>query len=408
MPGPLIACVHLASWALSVVSREHPGLPVAVLSETTHRVLQVNHLALGAGVRPGLRYAAAVSRCPDLHAEVAAGPRLATAWRELLDLLYSRFSDRIEGPLPGTVFLTCTLRQAQELAASLNAPVGLAASQEVAQLAALRAQPGQVREITPDVEHALLPITPLAHLHVLGLTDEQLQQLAFLGLACLGDLLKWSAAQRSAFLGSALGRRLSSFLKGERRTTIQRWTPGEVIKETLTFDLPLHEPGQLQAALQDLMPAVYRHLRGRTAAYLTVHADTPGGRLTASRKPKWPLDERGLCRVAGLAVGDADALVLGIDRLTVQLSGFVQPSRQVGLWAGLQELDVIREVLDRYPAAFVRVQWGNPHALTADQQYHWVDWLTGEAQLRPLTPTPNVQGEPTALPVSGRYSEAGD
>ncbi len=387
MSPALVACVSLRPWALEVVSRQHPGLPVVVLSEGTRRVQHANGEALEAGVVPGMRESAALSRCPELHAEVVAGPILATSWRELLDLLYSRFSERIEGQTQGLVFLNVSLQRAQELAVSLHVPVGVGASQEVAHLAALRARPGEVKEISPKTEDALLAITPLHHLHVLGITTAQVNGLHFLGLRCLGDLLAWKPAQRAAFLGTAQGTQLGRFAKGTGRTlSVQRWTPGETIEGTLRPDAPLEEPGQVEAALSDLVPGLFEQLRTRSAAYLTLHAETLGGTLSATRKPKWPLNAAGLLRTALLALEDTQALPLGIEALTVTLSGFSQPSRQVGLWPGVQALDAVREVIDRFPDALVKVAWKDQCAYVHDAQYAWVDWLTGAEKRTPMTP----------------------
>ena len=392
MAPAFIACVSVQPWALEVALRQHPGLPVAVLSEGTRRVQHANPAALEAGVALGMRESAALSRCPELHAEVVGGPTLATSWRELLELLYSRFSDRIEGQTQGLVFLNVSLQRAQELAALLHVPVGLGASQEVAHLAALRARPGEVKEILPNVEDALLAITPLQHLYVLGLTTEQIRGLHFLGLRCLGDLLAWKPAQRAAFLGAAQGTALSRFAKGTGRTlSVQRWTPGETLEGTLRPDAPLEEPGQAEAALADLIPDLFEQLRTRTAAYLTLTAETLGGQLSATRKPKWPLDATGLLRTVLLALADTQALPLGVEALTVTLSGFSQPSRQVGLWPGMRELDAVREVIDRFPDALVKVAWKDTYAYVHDAKYAWVDWLTGQEKRSPMGVEP-VQG----------------
>lgn len=83
---------------------------------------------------------------------------------------------------------------------------------------------------------------------------------------------------------------------------------------------------------------------------------------------------------------DTDSLPLGLDALTLSFSGLQQPSRQVGLWTGLTELDAVHDVLERFPSALVRVEWRNPYALTADAQYAWVDWLSGAEHPRPMIP----------------------
>ena len=396
-----VACLNLAPWSLTLLTRQHPSVPVAVLSEGSRKVIHVNELALAAGVQAGMRESAALSRCPELHAEVVSGPTASAAWNELLELLYARFSDRVEGE-PGLAYLMVSEGRARELAAALHAPVGLASSKEVALLAALRAKSGEVKAVIGVEEHGqaeklFLQLTPLKDLWALGVNRELVEQLRFLGVTGLADLWKWSAAQREAFLGVDAGKRLARFLKGERTLQIQRYAPGQVIEGHLEVDAPIEEPAQLEAALLDVVPPLWAELRGRTAAYLTLQAETIGGKLSATRKLKWPLDEAGLGRVALLALADTPALSLGIDRLTVQLSGLQQPSRMVGLWAGLAELEVTKQVLDRYPEALVRVHWLDPYSYVADAMYEWVDWQTGEVRLTGLTPK-----RPAPSPVQKR------
>ncbi|MPY68281.1 Y-family DNA polymerase [Deinococcus sp. SDU3-2] len=387
-PGrtPLVACVQLAPWPLVLLARQHPGIPVAVLGEGSRKVVFASAEALEAGVQPGMRETAALSRCPELHAEVVSAPTATAAWAELLEVLYARYSDRVEGREPGLAYLKVSAPAARDLAAALHTPVGLAASLEVAQLAALRASPGEVREVVPGVESAFLKLSRTQHLQGLGLTPGHIERLHFLGVRDLGGLMGWSAAQREAFLGVDVGKRINRFLRGDRTAGVARYVPGKVVEASLRLDSPLHEPGETEVALKDLVPGVLAELRGRTCAYLTVHADTVGGRLSATRKLKWPLDERGLTRVAGLALGETGALSLGIDALTVQLSGLQQPSRMVGLWAGLAELEVTQAVLDRFPEALVRVEWLDPFAYAVDAQYQWVDWVTGAVRTGAMTP----------------------
>ena len=395
----MIACLLLTPWALTVACRQHPGVPLAVLSQG-RRVIEVNAAALDAGVSVGMRGVAAVSRCAELHLEGIDPPALQVAWRELLETLYARYSPRVEGLTPGLAFLHATPQQARELAAALHAPVGLAQSQELAHLAALRAQPGEVREVPDDSDRLFLSLTPISHLDVLGLTAAQLEKLGFLGIRGLADLLKWSAGQRQAFLGVDTAKKLQRFLKGQRTEKVAAFIPSEVIEAILSLDAPLTEPGQAEAALHDLVPSLLEALRGRTCAYLTLKADTVAGVLTETVPLKVGLDERGLVRAALIALERSDALMLGVDRLAVQLSGLAQPARQVGLWLDVRELDAVRLVLERFPQGLVKVQWQDTHAWVADAQYAWVDWLSGAPRLTAMTPRP--QPGSLAVPRSGQ------
>ncbi len=120
-----IACVFLQPWALKVAQRQHPDVPLVILSEG-RRVIEASPGALEAGVTLGSPSVTALSRCPDLHLEVLDPAALKVAWQELLETLYARYSPRVEGQTPGLAFLHATLPQARELATALHAPVGLA------------------------------------------------------------------------------------------------------------------------------------------------------------------------------------------------------------------------------------------------------------------------------------------
>ncbi|MGY2893792.1 Y-family DNA polymerase [Deinococcus sp. UYEF24] len=390
-----VLCVLLSPWPLHLLERRWPGLPLAVLGEHDRRVVHANAQALEAGVLPGLRESAALSRCPELHAEVVGAPGAKVAWDELLATLYARYSDRVEGRTPGVVFLNGSLTAAREIAAALRAQVGVAGSLEVAHLAALRTTPGELKELPAGLELTYLPLSETRHLHVLGLSQDQVDRLRFLGVLGLADLMKWSAAQRTAFLGVDAGKRVNRFLKGERTDVVGRYVPLRTVERRLAFVDPLLEPAEAEAALSELVPPLYDGLRGQTAAYLTLHADTLGGRISSTRRLKWPLLESGVRRLALRTLLEGGALALGLDALTLSFSGLQQPARQIGLWPGPGELDAVREVLERFPTALVRLEWRNPHALVSHAQYAWVDWLTGAERVRPMDPRP-VQGRETA------------
>lgn len=388
MAGSSVACILLGPWPLTLLARQHPGVPVTVLDEHTRRVLHAGPEIRLLGVQPGLRETAALSRCPELHAEVVNGLAASAAWAELTETLYARYSDRVDGRTQGVLYLQVGPVAARELATALHAPVGLAASLEVAHLAALRAKVGEVREIGQNDEKTYLPLSVTAHLQVLGLSENDVTRLEFLGVHGLADLMKWSAAQREAFLGVNVGKRLNRFLRGERTALVARHVPGQVLGTVQRFDDPLQEPHEAEAALLELVPPLYEGLRGQTAAYLTLHTDTLGGRLSATRKLKWPVQAEGIRRLALRMVTDLGALSLGLDTLTLEFSGLQQPSRQVGLWPGPGELDAVREVLERYPTALVRVEWRDPFAYAADAQYVWVDWMTGAERPKLDQPRP--------------------
>lgn len=384
----MIACLLLQSWSLKLLTRQYPGVPAAVLTDGG-RVICADQMAIDAGVTPGQPLHAALSRCPELHAEVGCPAQASAAWAEVLELIYSGFSDRVHSPQEGLAFVKTGLGPARQLAALFGAPVGLGSSTELAQLAALRALPGEVRTAgTSQAEQAFLMLTPLPHLSALGLTERHIERLQFLGIDGLAALMKWSAAQREAFLGVETGRRLNRFLRGERTSALPLHQAPLLLSRSLEPDAPLTEPGEAAAALIELASGLWEELQGRTAAQLRVKACTLAGEAQATRQLKRRLDARDLARLAELTLQETQALPLGIERLTRELSGLSRPARMTSLFARTKDLDVTGDLLRRFPQALVKVEWLDEYAYVADARYRWVDWVSGEPCPRRLTPLP--------------------
>ncbi len=384
----MIACLLLQPWSLKLLTRQYPGVPAAVLKEGG-RVLYADQLATDAGVTPGQPLHAALSRCPELHAEVGCPAQASAAWAELLELLYSGFSDRVYSPQEGLAFVKVGAGAARQLAALLEAPVGLGGSTELSQLAALRALPGEVRTAgTGQAEQAFLMLTPLPHLNALGLTERHLERLQFLGIDGLAALMKWSAAQREAFLGVETGQRLNRFFRGERTSALPLHHAPLLLSRSLEPDAPLLEPGEAAAALMDLATALCEELEGRFAAQLRVKVHTLAGEVQATRQLKGRLDVRGLARLAELTLHETQALPLGIDRISLELTGLSRPAQMTSLFARIGDLDVTGDLLRRFPQALVKVEWLDEYAYAADAQYRWVDWASGEPRPSPITPLP--------------------
>ncbi len=101
-----LACVSVPAFPLQLLLRSHPdwrGAPAAVVEEDRPQspVLRVNEQARRAGVRPGMRYAAALALAPGLRAGTVAPSETLQA-REALTVRLHRFTPDVEpGDEPG-------------------------------------------------------------------------------------------------------------------------------------------------------------------------------------------------------------------------------------------------------------------------------------------------------------------
>ena len=108
------ACVNLPALPLQILLKEHPDwvrLPAAVVSRDAPngRILWLNDRAAGAGILPGLRYAAALGLERTLRAEVVSPSVVADHVKALTDLL-GDFTPDVEPAeeRPGVFWLNAT------------------------------------------------------------------------------------------------------------------------------------------------------------------------------------------------------------------------------------------------------------------------------------------------------------
>jgi protein ImuB len=95
-----IVCIDIPSLPLQILRRDHPAwapFPLAVIAEDRPQasVLSVSRRARDLGVRPGMRYAAALAISRELRAAPVAPERIADVRSELVGALH-RLSPRVE------------------------------------------------------------------------------------------------------------------------------------------------------------------------------------------------------------------------------------------------------------------------------------------------------------------------
>ncbi|HWP59257.1 MAG TPA: hypothetical protein VNL14_15285, partial [Candidatus Acidoferrales bacterium] len=95
-----IACVHISSFPLQLLLKQHPdwaSRPVAVVAEEKPQaaVLCVNEKARGAGIFPGMRFAAAASLTHQLRAAAVSAAEIEREAKMLRNRLV-RFSPQVE------------------------------------------------------------------------------------------------------------------------------------------------------------------------------------------------------------------------------------------------------------------------------------------------------------------------
>lgn len=352
------------------------GIPLVSLAKG--RVVHASKTAKQVGITAGSSLATALAKAPDLEVVEAASPYLEASWERLVEELSGLTFD-LESPKQGRLLMVLEPADAVQLAESYNVRVGLAETVETAVVAALIASPGKVRRIDADYQDTLLDALPLYMLRGLGLSAGTGERLKWLGIEQVGQLRAWKKAQVSAYLG-AEAKELMPYLFGPYRTSLERYVPAPHISAQLVFDEPMSEPHALYPALEALAAQLVEKLKGRAASRLTVRAVSQGLEFKATRISKIPLRQLGETnRLALLTLDDTHAQPLGIDTLTLELSGLSRPAKQGALWPQKERIEqAVAAVEARYPKALLKITEADPYALASEHTVHFVVRSTGE------------------------------
>lgn len=406
----MLAAIEFGPLPLYLAQRAEPELkhvPLVIAGE--QHVLHANVAAKRHGVTSGMRLEGARMRVVGLEERSYQEPDLEHAWGTLLQELHGLTPWLESGPR-GRVFARLDPHEVEEVARTYDVRAGLASDVETAELAALAASPGGVREVSGTQLEGFLARLPLRFLKGIGVSEANLTRLHWLGLATAADLASWSAPQIRAYLG-AEGATVLAYLHGPRRTELRPYRLPISVQRSLTFPEPVREPHQLLPAIDRLASELERALAGRAARRLTLTATLPGTQRRASRLAKRPLQQaRHIRQQALFALHDSRAEGRPIERLTLELSSPERTGAQDGIWPQRERREqALEATLERFPSAPRHLVWRDPHAQAADLAWAWEGYVdergayvsadlvartpsrVGHSQPRAQRPTPAAQ-----------------
>jgi len=281
-----IAYIKLMGFYAGV--KKADDVPVAVAREK--QLMDVDELALVAGVRPGQTVRQGRLVCPELVVFPYDEAEYRLPSRRHLDV-YARHTPFVEpegyhgcyldlsGSLPAREELESIVgRVVPELA--WGAAVGLAGSRFLARVAAGGGGPGcQLVIVPPGGEVEFLTGLPVACLWPLA--PELRQRLLLLGLKTVGQVRMIPAAELARRFGKE-GRLLASLIRGADPTPVRARYPEEVVEFRLSLSDEATVEGALLASLDAVTGGLARGLAERLAgacrlALILEHAD---GRCT--------------------------------------------------------------------------------------------------------------------------------
>lgn len=290
-----LACVDVPALALQLLLRRHPDWkphPMAVVDEDkpTGTIEWVNQRAWRLQIRPGMRYAAALSLSGDLRAAVVSAEAREEAIDELLATL-KRFSPRVE-PVPrteGTFWLDasglerlypCLSTWADALHDALEED-GTRATvvvgfEKYAVLALALARHRRRVLSSPAQERENWLRVPIDRL---GLAPGMLRYLERMGVGTLGQLLALPEAELVQRFGKGAGQWHQWAAAGTKEGIVGHHERPPVVRE-MEWDHAVRDTDRLMRAIASMLPAMVGELLRRdeqlTAITLEMRLDRAG------------------------------------------------------------------------------------------------------------------------------------
>lgn len=346
MPGSSsagrIVCIDVPALALQILRRDHPewgGFPLAVVAEDRPQasVLSVSRSARDLGIRPGMRYAAALGISRELRAAPVAKERIGEVRAELVGALH-RLSPRVEpdreresviwvDPRGMLALFGSYARWAEEAQAALDA-LNLFGTVVVgfSRMPALAVARGATRDrgrgngivvLSSEEEEAQrAAITPLARLEIPVTIAEALH---LLGVRTLGELLALPIGEVSVRLGPDAAALHRAFA-GRAEAPMNPAAHPDPIEIEAEIEPPDDDRARLlfcvKGALHALMAALVERRLGLGTLHVSLHLER-----AANLVPQEPL-----CFSLEPAVASRDTTQL-VELIRLRLEGIQLVSR---------------------------------------------------------------------------------
>lgn len=353
-----LACVDVPALALQLLVQRHPSWrdhPAAVVAADTPQgeVLEVNSRARRTGILPGLRYAAALSLCPQLRAGTIPPDDIAEGIDRVVAHL-TRLSPQVEPchEEPGVFWLDASglerlHRSQRSFAREVHADLvqaGFAATvaagfTRFGTFALARSERGAIALESQDEEQRLARQVRLTRL---SLPPAARDDLLRLGVTTVGELL----ALPPAGLLERFGREVHQL---HRMATGELWRPLEPqeIEEPITALAQLDEPDDNAARLtflvKRMLPSLLEQLADRKSALAQLEIglalDHSAERVERIQPAAPTLDERQIVDLARLRL-EALSLEAGVTEVVLTAQAVPATIEQLELFASGRRRDL--------------------------------------------------------------------
>jgi hypothetical protein len=244
------------AWAFLRV--EGAGPPLAVLA--SGRVISTCRTGRRSGIEEGMSGERAKSLCPDIRLRIRSADLEEAAWEEVVHSV-NGITPFIESAGPPLLFFKSDdLPAARALTEALPAHGGVAPNRPSAQLAALRAAPGNTLVLSPRNLDGFLDRFAVDRLMEIGFEEDTVELLQHFGYTTLGAVKRLSLRHLKAQFGDD-GERLFGMLHPGDEPPVPLFREPRVIRQDYDFDDPCREPGQILPVLEYLVARAAEALR---------------------------------------------------------------------------------------------------------------------------------------------------
>ena len=234
----------------AVLQAEGRGTPLAVLA--SGGIIATCRAGHRSGIEPGMSGERAKSLCPNVRLRIRSADLEEAVWEEVVHSV-NAITPFIEttGP-PILYFKPDDLPAARSLVETLSVRGGVASHRPAAQLAALRAAPGNTLVLSPRNLGGFLDRFAVERLVEIGFEEDSVELLRHFGYTNLGAAKQLSLRHLKAQFGDD-GERLFGMLHPEHEPPISLFREPRTIRQDYDFEDPCREPGQILPVLEHLV-----------------------------------------------------------------------------------------------------------------------------------------------------------
>lgn len=353
----MYACLYVPDFEAWVFQRAE-GFRGPLIAVASGRVVAATRLASRSGIEPGITEARASSLCPDVAIRLRDYELERAVWEDVLVRLHAT-TPFLESGAPPFAWLTpgdpTNLRA---LVRGLGIRAGIASSRSFAQLASMKAAPGNTLVLHEEHFDSFLSRFGVGRLSEMGFEATMLEHLELLGYKTLKTASTLSRPHLNAQFGKE-GDRLFALLHPQNERAIPLYTPAPVISCAYECEPTCSEPSELWPVVEHLADEACFRLDGRRCQRITLslHQHGEPEPLRRSRIVSEPLGKRsGLLNTLHILMNSALHRQLDVERVSVELGTLKYPTTsQKSLFNERPSVHAaVRSVNKRFPGILKR------------------------------------------------------